>query len=328
VTEDAMEDVLELAGKLMALGSSPNEHEAAVAAAKLQTLMVKHNLSIETVERRSEKRHTRGKDRVIKEESKEEKKSRYQQQEWRIRLAQVVGRTSMVRALASGHFTYGFTCQFVGYPEDVAVARMTFDFLEAELWRHAKRFEKELWQQLQYIRRMSIEDIRGDIHPSVQMQSWLLGATESIAQTLEREYEERKSMTGVNALIVVRENDIREALGETERKAMDPNDLAKWRIKGDEFGRPVSATTHLAGGPNRWTWCNTTALGIYAIDYDKYIHVDVRPCGLCLMALNAIRKEMGTQTAKPGYAEGVMAGKSIGTTPRVNGGPLRIGDEE
>lgn len=45
-----MERIIETIQKLLALAKSPNEHEAALALAKAQTLLIKHNLSLTAVQ--------------------------------------------------------------------------------------------------------------------------------------------------------------------------------------------------------------------------------------------------------------------------------------
>lgn len=136
------DDVIEKVQKLLSLASSPNEHEAAVAAAKAHELLTRYNLSIEDVDqsRLSEEYGVVEKDNGRLSEPLEDfyifallhkffyvkvitnvRRSAYYSDVWSSRKGRMVEKKRFRAA--------GYKFQLVGRKHNVQVARYVYDFL-------------------------------------------------------------------------------------------------------------------------------------------------------------------------------------------------------
>lgn len=177
--------------KLLELSSSPNEAEAAAAAAKVRELLVKYNLEIEDVRGKSAKPNAR----IVLEKIVPPKNGRRQQ--WEVALQGAIANAYFCRAIHSQLKFY-----FIGEEADVEVAAFTFSQLQARLETMAAEATHKhgIWYQEMY--GVSSRWATGDHHPKAWRTNWLRGAVEGIRAKLWE--ERRKDTDQVTALVRVK----------------------------------------------------------------------------------------------------------------------------
>lgn len=204
--------------KLLALAGSPNQHEAASAAAKAQDLLFRHQLRIEDLGVYSSPAQG--------DEIDEHEQGSYEGglPIWRASLAEVVARTSLCEPLrarrrrfdrASGAWRERERVLFVGRPVDLELARLTLDFLTDTLLKLANTFDEEDY----LLRRVEEERLRKRGLWSDQIaerlgksadrrQSFLEGATATVRTRLEAAFAARQASPSAHALVVHRTAEI------------------------------------------------------------------------------------------------------------------------
>lgn len=134
------EDILKKVKKLLALASSCNEHEAKSAAAKAQALMVRHNLSMQSLGKLSDYINEGTGDGM----SKISRESSY--------IMSILTQHFFVRCYYDNQFVgytrtgkrrYVKTPRIVGTAENVTVAQYVYEFLSATYARLWKEYAKE-----------------------------------------------------------------------------------------------------------------------------------------------------------------------------------------
>jgi len=189
LTGEEKEKLIDKIKKLMALSHSPNEHEAALAAARAREMLDKYDLSLTEVERNDEE--------II--EHKVDTGTR-EPRLWMGRLAVSVSKAFNCRVFRM----YGIMV-FCGTRADTQVADYTYMFL----FRTVKRLSKEHRASLA---RSGIwdRDYKG-YGSRAYMQSYALGVVNAIDQRLKefvqskdrmQKYEDYKKATGKDLMVI------------------------------------------------------------------------------------------------------------------------------
>ena len=190
LTKEEKEKLIEKIRKLMALSHSPNEHEAALAAARAREILDKYDLSLTEVE-------------VNEEEIIEHRVDTGTQNAplWMGRLAVAVSRAFNCRVFK----IYGIMV-FCGTKADTQVSDYTYMFL----FRTVRRLCKEHKASLE---RSGIWDaqFKGRFGSRTYMQSYALGVVNSIDQKLRdfvqskermQKFEDFKKATGKDLMVI------------------------------------------------------------------------------------------------------------------------------
>src|SRR3954452_8062633 len=209
--------IVERVRKLLALSSSQNPHEAALAAAKAQELLFRHNLSMSMVEAALEG----GNSAYVSD--------RFDSggwMQWRLRLLSAVARNNFCRGVSYQHTR---DVGIVGEPHNVTVVKHLYAFLVREVMRLADLGAKEQ-------RGLDEEEARA------WKRSFYLGAVRTIAQRLAAQ---RQRDVGADpqaaALVVRKDQELDEAYKEHSPTAQSNGD--------DEEGAPAPARQDR--GPSR-----------------------------------------------------------------------------
>lgn len=224
-----MERIISKVEKLLALGTSSNEHEAAAAVAKAQDLMEAYGLAMEQVTgRKAAKDDVReGAAFDVFEEGKTTA--------WRMAVLETVAKTSGVwiargyrtERIESKHAKYGSryaqyrTAYFIGLPADVQMAGYAYSFLVGEIERLAQEHANGHWaaiRQMAADRGISVHDAESrytwsrGTHPLKAKASFTKGAAEGVVSMLVAEQRQRRQTASVetNALVVNRDAIIRD----------------------------------------------------------------------------------------------------------------------
>jgi hypothetical protein len=209
--------IVERIKKLLALSSSQNPHEAALAAAKAQELLFRHNLSMSMVEA------------ALEGGSSGYVSDRFDSggwMQWRLRLLSAVARNNFCRGVSyQGTRDVGI----VGEPHNVTVVKHLYAFLVREVLRLADLEVKEQHG-------LDEEESRA------WKRSFYLGAVRTIAQRLATQRQRDISADPQAAALVVRKDqELDEAYREHFPTAQSNED--------DEEGAPAPARQDR--GPSR-----------------------------------------------------------------------------
>lgn len=207
--------IMEKIAKLLALaGNNPNEHEAAAAAAKAQAMLLEYDLSAEQVQARHDKR-TAG----IGEAERIVLRKKGKPGGWKVDLFAAVGETCDCVVYASPVTSwYDSTGYMVGRHQDLELAMYVYSFLTHELERLQDEYGKSRWAELREYARMNDMTTheaerefkwRGN-HPLRAKDSWIRGAAEQVASTLWQEYRSRNQYADASALVVDKQQAIRD----------------------------------------------------------------------------------------------------------------------
>lgn len=228
-------------GKLLALaGNNPNEHEAAAAAAKAQALMDEHGIAVAEVEKTGRGVRAHISALGVMETTKVPT--------WRLRLLQYVAKTSYCslteRLVKTGEKSSGANINkrvynLIGRPADTEVALYLLNYLSKTLERLADGHV--LTRTQTYAKAyLGAEPERGA--KKRWRVAFLVGAAEGVGQTLFARYHERRGNNAVNALIVVRGDEIAQYLGEKNvkkgrqdqhrKRAVDPRSFSQGIVAG------------------------------------------------------------------------------------------------
>jgi len=228
--------------KLLSLSDSPNENEAAQAAAKATELLQKYNLSMETVD--SSKIGETGKvERQRHKYAKSKRRTR-----WEVDLSSAVADANFCKCL------YGFYhITFIGKPHNIKVARYMFEQLAERLYwivyEKTQEWGKETKQQMADEQGWNVKDIdaRSDIypHPTTWRANWLDGAVSGInRQLFEQRRTFEKSSKKANALMVITGKEIEAFMEENYPKlgsiSFDYGGAYDAYNRGHSYGREMS----------------------------------------------------------------------------------------
>ena len=229
--------LMERIDKLLELSSSPNEAEAAAAAAKVRELLVKYNLEIEDVRGKSAKPDAR----IVLEKVVPPKNGRRQQ--WEAALQSAIADAYFCRAVHSQLKFY-----FIGEEADVEVAAFTFSQLQARLETMAAEATHKHGIWYQEMTGVSSRWATGDHHPKAWRTNWLRGAVEGIRAKLHEEL--RKDTNQVTALVRVKSQAIELYVSQLHPRLtyydMSPTGGAGYR-DGYNTGRSMNINPGLGG---------------------------------------------------------------------------------
>ena len=178
MTEDRRDSLMRRIEKLMRLAESPNEHEAAAAAAKAQELLIENKLSMSDVERRSQDQANPLTETEYKIESKER---------WRHDLASNIASAYFCSTVHwSGRTAGSHRVAFLGRKADIEIAWFMYGYLAEKIETLAK-----VGYKAEYDRRVLTNDIRGAL--SMDTRKWTRAFKHGAQQTVSaRLYENKK----------------------------------------------------------------------------------------------------------------------------------------
>jgi len=210
------EAVLKRIKKLLALATSSNEHEAALAASKAQALMFQHNLEMAAIS---------GVDlspdvtKVIRERVKAGATPGTGTQ-WRVDLADAVASYGFCDVVIHGRGKY-MQFSFIGRRADLEVAKYTYEFLTERFSVLVQEYGKTRWAEAKAeakaegITFHQWERDHSWDHPLKAKNSWLHGAVSGARTKMREEYVERREASEqANALVVVRGEEVALAVKE------------------------------------------------------------------------------------------------------------------
>jgi len=225
-----MEAIIRKVEKLLALGTSSNEHEAASAVAKAQDLMEAYGLAMEQVTGRKAARDD------VREGTGFDVYEYGKPTAWRESVLDTVAKTSGVwiakgyrnERVESKHAKYGSryasmrTAYLIGLPADVQTAGYAYSFLVGEIERLAQAEASRVTAKIVAMSReqgISIHDAERNYvawgygsHPLRIKASFTQGAAAGVVEMLQAEARARRSEANIeaNALVVNREQIIRD----------------------------------------------------------------------------------------------------------------------
>lgn len=177
----ADESIIAKIHKLLALATSDNENEAALAAAKAQTLLLEYNVSQEELEEFSTVKN----EKVIEIRTKGKTKSRIA---WRGKLAGVIAKANLCRLI----LTDGSGLIWIGKKTNLEVAQYIYDTVSQDL----ERIASKEWKQVEHT--LS--------HGKTWKNNFYFGAIQTISERLNSNLIALKEVPSATALIV--RNDI------------------------------------------------------------------------------------------------------------------------
>lgn len=177
-----MDNVKDKIRKLLAMGQSPNEHEAAIALAKAAELMMRHNLAESDVVEK----------RFIHSDLIDTERKRYLEIIANA-VAQVTGSVAMFTSRDSGLFN------FIGKPMAVETAKAMYDFIVEQLEAAYKRF----------LPKGMTKGERAEYRRTFKLAMSLRVGDRLLA--IDAQYAPGGAKAGENALIVLKDQDQRDA---------------------------------------------------------------------------------------------------------------------
>lgn len=211
--------------KLLALGSSPNEHEAALAISKAQALMEQHNLEMADITSAATATEHIGRGGAVVYSHKGKPDA------WRTMIVKAVAATSdlmiiergmRVEREVKGHakVTYEEGIAFIGFKADIELANYSVSFLLGELERLCNDYVQTRWQEIwDYADKwgMTHQEAEsdwvhslGNKHPLAARKYWLEGAAQGVAEMLRQERARRRNdNTNLNALVVRKDREVK-----------------------------------------------------------------------------------------------------------------------
>ena len=179
----AEESIISKIHKLLALATSDNENEAALAAAKAQSLLIEYNVSDEELEEYSTVKN----EKVVEVRTYGKTRSRIK---WRVNLAFPIARANLCKVIMSS----GSSLIWIGKKTNIEVAQYLYDTITADLERIADREWKNVGAHLS--------------HGKTWKNSFYYGAIEVIEDRLSTNLIALKEVPANNALIVHNDVDI------------------------------------------------------------------------------------------------------------------------
>jgi DNA-binding transcriptional MerR regulator len=168
--------------KLLALSTSDNANEAAVAAAKAQTLLIEYNISQDELEQFNDVKS----EKVI--EVKADGKNKQRRSVWYDNLAYTVAKANLCNLLISGSGVI-----WIGKKTNIEVAQYIFDNLVHDLTNICDQAKLD-------------PTAYPDVHGKIWKNNFYHGANQSIRERLNANLVQLKAADSVRALVV--RNDI------------------------------------------------------------------------------------------------------------------------
>ena len=184
------EKVIEKIKKLLALATSDNPHEAALAASRASDLLLKHNLSMAEVEATTGKQT----EEYVKDTSfAGGKKQEYNWRSYLMNHVAIHNFTKLVRTLSTASFN------LIGKPSNIEVSKYLFEYLATEVVRLAT----QEWKQH-----------KGKTYSSAQKwkRDFSDAAVAEIGATLKEIRRQEQTEAGTMALVVVSDKALKEAV--------------------------------------------------------------------------------------------------------------------
>lgn len=231
--------------KLLALSESPNEHEAASAARKVQTLLTQYNLELDLVLQARAGSRSSATDIGVATIPL----STSQRAEWEIQLVHSICTFGYCKALVSpSRFT------IIGTEADrtVAVKLITRlrDRLQTLAYQRTREYStamKQLFEQAGIT--LDMRTVRGPDHPKAWRTSWILGAVRGIHEQLCDQWDESHQTygTSMTALVLDRSSRI-DAYTESHYPRMARRELGSNPLNYDAYlsGRHEGQSLSLA----------------------------------------------------------------------------------
>ena len=195
-TPEQLEDIKRKIQKLMSLGSSPNEHEAARALEMANALLLKYNLEMDEIE----KQGAPIADPIVNEQY-ELGTHAFQ---WKILLANAIAQHNFCRLLVGHRNRHLY---FVGRKTNVDATRDMFTWVTMQLLTlcqkdSANRPTEQRWTYDRQLGDYCYKTVKMD---GLRWQtSWCMGATVRIAERLRGQREEQKKEHAGTCAIVLR----------------------------------------------------------------------------------------------------------------------------
>ncbi len=259
------EKTVEKIRKLLALGTSSNEHEAALALAKAQELMEANDIALADVENSIKS------DDSIAEAAGTVLKRRGKPEDWKVEVAQAIARTSDVWLLQRSvrvekpnkkypdwpTISWEKEHYFLGLKRDIEFAGYALSFLLGELERLANEYTRERWAEiwafadergLSHQMAESRWVSRGNKHPLASRKYFLEGAASGVSEALQAEKQARREASdATNALVLMKSDAIRDwwyrkhygkSYEEYQAAAKAQRDAYEATRKGTEVAKP------------------------------------------------------------------------------------------
>lgn len=180
--------------KILALTKSPQEGEAAAAAAMLQKFLTQHNLSIADLESKGQAAPG------IREERYDLGKAAFQ---WKLNLAEVIADHYFCVPMVS---SVSKRVSFIGRPENVEALQMLYGWLMEQI----KRFSREAWRK----DGQHIDKLRWHVN-------YCLGSVDRIGERLEELRDAAHADADAMALVVHHSTEISDWMEETMGRRAD-----------------------------------------------------------------------------------------------------------
>ena len=247
--------------KLMALGTSDNEQEAALAIAKAQTLLMEYNISESELSNYSNEK-TEKVTRI-----RTDGKNRRNSSNWYNGLADVVAHSNLCKILISGSGLI-----WIGKPTNIEIAQYMTDALANDLQRIAEK----IWAQLKVghqfrcnecWRNFDFEEAKAhgiefnhNKWDSVPAKSYLphgktwknnfyFGATQAISARLTANLKELRVGEKINALVVANDYELKEYMSEHYPRLGTKGFSTNYNRSGFEAGKSAGVGAGGSAGP-------------------------------------------------------------------------------
>lgn len=188
---EANDNILSKIEKLLALGASTSEHEAALAIGKAQELMQRHQISQEQLKGFKD-RSARGP--VVMINVPFHGKTR---QGWEISLA-----SGMARSFSSSH-VYNSQHVFIGRENDLKIVEYLFVTIKTLLLKMAEEHTRDWVQKKTAEWGISPRKLSGPNHPKTYRTGWINGCVGVILYRLNEQYQIFAQSDEANAMVKV-----------------------------------------------------------------------------------------------------------------------------
>lgn len=243
-----LDAILDKIARLKALEERPGTpEEAAVAAAMIQKLMFKHNLTLAQIDG-AQRADRAGYDRHDKDLGV----GRSGGWRWRMRLFTTICRTSFCRAVFVDSDHVRATAAVVGEAHNVTVAFGLYDYLVSEIERLCDAAHPLAEREFEAAMRRAFPLRRGPTRlPSDWRTSYRRGAAEGVAAKLSEQFDEsRRETADTGALVVVKdaELDAAESLHFPRTRAIATQTVNRRAYEaGVADGRRINLAKQIAG---------------------------------------------------------------------------------
>jgi len=175
------ESILAKIHKLLALATSDNENEAAVAASKAQSLLIQHNISEDELENFNSVKS----EKVV--QVRTAGKNARNRSAWYGTLAHIVAKANLCNLLIDGSGLI-----WIGKKTNIEVAEYIFDNLARDLTRISDMVFKQYQRENPY----------NSTHGKTWKNNFYHGANQSIRERLNANLRQLKEADKINALVV------------------------------------------------------------------------------------------------------------------------------